>query len=132
MKTIKIFTIILFFTACSPTSVYNLKPTESILCPITENVYIHNKSYKKDLKIIRLNGGSPRFSFTGNLKVPIGETTFLIRSYYRGFMRMAKIKFEVLAGKAYYIYGEPNGHGMTFIIKSNGKVILEKEGVRKF
>jgi hypothetical protein len=134
MKTllIKILTITLLFTACSPTSVYNLKPTESILCPITENVYIHNKPYKKDLKIIRLNGESPSFSFTGNIKVPIGETTFLIRSYFMSHMRMAKIKFNVLAGKAYYIHGKPNGNGMTFVIKSNGKVILEEEGVRKF
>ena len=134
MKTLlmKILTITLFFTACSPTSIYNLKPNEAILCPVSENVYIYNKPYEKDLKIILLNGKSPSFSFTGNLKVPIGETTFLIRSYYRGAMRMAKIKLNVLAGKAYYIHGEPNGNGMTFVIKSNGKVILEKEGVRKF
>lgn len=125
-------TIAIFFTACSPTSVYNLKPNESILCPVSENVYIHNKPYKKDLKIIRLNGESPSFSFTGNLTVPIGETTFLIRSYFMGHMRMAKIKFNVLAGKAYYIHGEPNGNGMTFVIKSDGKIILEEEGVRKF
>ena len=134
MKTllIKLLTITLLFTACSPTSVYNLKPDESILSPVSENVFIHNKPYKKDLKIILINGKSPSFSFTGNLKVSVGETTFLIRSYFMGHLRKAKIKLNVLAGKAYYIHGEPNGNGMTFVVKSEGKIVLEKEGVRKF
>ena len=132
MKTLLITMLTVLFTACSPTSVYNLSPKEAILCPVSEDVYIHKQKYKKDLKIILLNDKSPSFSFTGNLKVPIGETTFLIRSYFMGHRRMAKIKFDVLAGKAYYIHGKPNGNGMTFVIKSEGKVILEEEGVRKF
>ena len=123
----------LIFTACSPTSAYNLKPNESIICPVSETVYIHNKPYEKDLKIIRLNGKSSNFSFTGNQTVPVGETTLLIRSHFMGHLRMAKIKFNVEAGKAYYIRGQPNGFGMTFVIKNNeGKIIIEKEGVRKF